>query len=337
MKTSDIHALIKAKQDEIKGKKQVKMRTQGEEIAGKTNASNPTTLAKLIDKFNTYASAVRTALKPDPTEPVHRKPSIEDRYHEMGRWLDMCPYELKDIMEHEYDPSNELVSQSLKKFLTAVKISNEVGKGLNQRNLKQTREVYDRAMQVYKTNVEETIAYNEKLKSNQAAHRGELYQAWGDILIDLTTKLQRNAKINELATWDQWMVKALSSKVSTDVCKVKKDGTVVLDFNKARFIDPSIIGNLPNLASKLQADDAEDKRREMYCKAPIQKLLDHLWNCSDADEFAEVAEVIRWRKEEVEAGHGEDVNYVLGMYEMRNRHRREALRKYNRNPDGDIW
>lgn len=336
MKTEDIHAMIKKKQNEIKGKTKVKIRSQGEEIAGKTNASNPSTLAKLIDTFNVYTQIAKAAFKPDPREPHQNKPNIEDRYHEMGAWLDMCPYELKDIMEHKYSTDNVLVRESLKKLIIAVKMSNEVGEGPTVERLKTSREMYERDVAIYERNVESTNAYNEDLKKNQSARRTEFYQAWGDILIDLTTKLQRNSKLKELAEWDQWMVKALSASVSTDVCKVKKDGTVVLDFTKARFIDSAIIGKLPDLASRMKINEEENKRREMYCKAPIQVLLDHLWSCNDESEFSEVAEVIRWRKEEVEAGHGEDVNYVLRMYEQRRRHRGDIARRLN-DLDADIW
>lgn len=337
MKLDDIHNMIRKKQNEIKGRAtKVKIRSQGEEIAGKTNASNPTTLAKLIDTFNAYSQSTKTMVKADPRQPRHVKPDIEDRYHEMGAWLDMCPYELKDIMEHKYSTDNVLVRESLKKLIIAVKMSNEVGEGPTVERLKISRELYERDLSIYERNVEVTNAYNKQLKEDQLEKRNSFYQAWGDILIDLTTKLQRNSKLKELAEWDQWMVKALSASVSTDVCKVKKDGTVVLDFNNARFIDSVIIGKLPDLASRMKSQDEENKRREMYCRAPIQVLLDHLWSCTDDVEFSEVAEVIRWRKEEVEAGHGEDVNYVLRMYEQRRRHRSDMTRKLN-DLDADMW
>lgn len=299
-------------------------------VEGKTNAANPTTLGKLTDNFNDFASAQKQAMRPIPVEPQKRMPPLGDRFHRMGEMLGMCPYEIRDIMDHEFTADNELVVTLLKKLFTAVKISGEVDHSGSHKALRDARDAYDISMEGYRKLKDAAEKHNLDLLGQRTDRRHKLYAAWTDILIDLKTKIQRNPVDEQLAELDKWLVRALASQVSTDVCMIDNKGRIFLDFDKSKNISPEIIGQLQKLAAKMQADDVERRRQDFYFRAPIEDLMSRLWTTTNSEEFDEIHEVIRWRKRELEEQ--DNVNFLLDQYNQRRR-QLELLNQYKNEDD----
>jgi hypothetical protein len=159
--------------------------------------------------------------------------------------------------------------------------------------------------------------HNLDLLGQRTDRRHKLYAAWTDILIDLKTKIQRNPIDEQLAEVDKWVVRALAFQVSSNVCMIDHNGKIFLDFEKAKNIAPEIIGQLQQLASKMQNDDIERRRQDFYFRAPIEELMARLWSTTNSEEFDEIHEVIRWRKRELEER--DNANYLLEQYKQRRR------------------
>ena len=266
-----------------KGKsKSVIVPNGGAVLSGQTNATNPTTLRELQDNFHDYQRASKVSLEILPPKPAKVMPHINEQYKRMGDMLGICPYELEAIMKAEFTEDQELAISLLKKFVSAVKLSAATDLSKAHKVLKDASDRYNEMMKGWHKKVKAVDAQNEKVAEEKTRTRAALYQAWGNILIDLSQKVMRNADIKSLGEWDQLMLKALE-RTNTVYCKID-NGVVNLDFKACKGMIPEYIGYLPSLARQIQNEIEEAKWHSWLNNATVEDLMSELWKCDDEDD-----------------------------------------------------
>lgn len=278
-----------------KGKsKSVIVPNGGAIISGQTNATNPTTLRELQDNFHDYQRSVGVSQELKPSRPAKVMPVIGQQFKRMGELLGICPYELETIMKAEFTEDQELAVSLLKKFVSAVKLSAAVDMTKTHKTLKDARDSHAKMEDNWKKKCDAIDVKNQKVLNDQQTSRGNLYKAWGNILIDLSQKVMRNADIKTLGEWDQLMLKALE-RTDKNLCQINKD-TVSLDFAACKVMKPEAIGKLPTIARQIQNEIEEARWYEWLNKATVEELMDRLWNASDDSERAELELAITAKK-----------------------------------------
>lgn len=262
---------------------------------GRTNATNPTSMSELSKAFEALKKAEAVRVIPTPNEPTPKMWTINDHYIKMGEAIDMCPYELRTILESDIATDNDLVKAALKKLFTAVKISCDVDltetrrekQSWIDRNVKQHKQWLDSC----RTATER----NEIRSENITEATQEFYNAWGKILIDLIQRIQNSPQLSSLGTWDQYMCRALA-KLDKTVAVIKND-TVTINFNEARKMAPELIDSLPEVAARIQESDEAMKFSKWLSSATDDELEDQMLGCRDEDKFDAIVHELAVRRD----------------------------------------
>jgi hypothetical protein len=253
-------------------------------LGGRTNATNPGSLNRLEDAFDDLMNAQATKPQRVNPPPTKTMPSIHPQFTKMGEALGTCPHELQVVMNTEYKVEDTLVFTLFKNFVMAAKLSGSVDLKPVHKVLKGCEERHAREMETW-THVDEMIKQKNKdaavnLKNCQKAFD----TTWGDILIDLTTKLERNPKIDSLGDWDKLMVLALNRR-GEEYCMLDiKKAEALLDFNKCKTLDATTVMSLPKVASQIGEEIEQAKWQIWIGKATTEELLEELWKTSEFED-----------------------------------------------------
>lgn len=264
-------------------------------IHPRTNASNPTSLTELNEKFKEMKKAEETPVSSKQSEPRKRMPSISETYRHMGEALDMCPYEIQAVFEHRFNTDNVLVRETLKKFVATMKLTGEVDLAPTRKMLREVEEQHGRALRTWEEQCERADKFNEAREEQIAERQAAFAQAWGAIIIDLVQKVDKNPDIESLGGIDMWMVRAIAD-TDKQAAQVDKNGRVALSFTHLKKMDPEKIVSLPELASRLRDEHDEIEHVRWLCKAPISELT-HEMNMAREAKLAELyGNVLMFRK-----------------------------------------
>lgn len=261
----------------------------------RTNASNPTTLTDLNDKFKEMKKAEELPVSSKQSEPRKLMPSISETYRHMGEALDMCPYEIQAVFEHKFDTGNVLVRETLKKFIATMKLSGEVDLAPTRKMLREVEEQHGRALQTWAHQCEAADARNKEREEQINLRQAAFAQAWGAIIIDLVQKVDKNPDIESLGGVDQWMVRAIAD-TDKQAANIDKNGRVALSFTHLKKMEPEKIVSLPELASRMRQEHEDLEYVRWLCKAPISELT-HEMNMAQDAKLAELyGNVLMFRK-----------------------------------------
>lgn len=261
----------------------------------RTNASNPTTINQLDDAFKALKKAENTAVSDKPLAPRKHMPAITQIYRRMGEALEMCPYEIQAIFEHEFDTDNVLIRETLKKFLATMKLSGEVDLTPTRKMLKDVDDQYEKRLTEWEKLCERAeIANADREESIRKAEK-DFGQAWGRIIIDLIQKVDKNSDIESLGRIDKWMIKALA-ETDTKAANIDKNGLVNLNFQALKKMKPEVIVSIPDLAQRLYQEDYEIQYVKWLCKAPLNEITSAMTSSSTSDESEFFHTVLMARK-----------------------------------------
>ncbi len=268
-----IKGLIKNKSPKAKlvAKKSVAdvMPKKGNEL--QSNAATPNRINTFAETMTQLKVSQEIKIPRAPSEPILRMPQIQPLYKTLGEKMNICPYELRDILTHDYTEENEIALSLLKKFVVAVKLSGTVDFSNSRENIRLSEERFKNETEWQKQEVEKinnlAAEKEQKIKTGSA----ELRKIWHDILIDLVTKLQRNQNINDLGTLDYWLVKALKAKSSKYV-KVDRQHQVTIDYQKCKSITSDGVQQLFKDMSTMRESHAAHTLRSELHRASDDKL-----------------------------------------------------------------
>lgn len=249
--------------------------------SGQTNATSPNRIDAIQDAFKQMSEAQSRGIPRQPTAPVKRKLGITQFYENMGEKLKMCPYELRDILNHEFNEEDVLVMTLFKKFVTAAKISGLVDFSETKKSLRQIETRYQEEVEWHDNLVQIRQAEIVKKENDFAQQETLLKRTWNDLLIDLVQKIQRNPDIKSLGALDYWMIKAI--KVNHPSCvKINKQDIATIDFSACQKIKPENIQRLFSTMKQLQEQDAENRLLADLRRASLdilqQKLEEYTLN-----------------------------------------------------------
>ena len=240
-----------------------------------TNATNPSSLQKLMRAYTDKVNAEGTRLQEKGPPPNKARIPIDARYIAMGDAMGICPHELKAIMESHIGDDQALVFTLLKKFVTAVKLSGAVDLSPTHRKLREIEDSYREQMDVYAERCKAVDQRNRAIQDEIKAKQLAFSAAWLDILIDLKTKLDRNNDISSLGEWDRLMTMAIASK-GDEFCLIVKD-KATLDFQACKAMTPDDIINLPATAKQIQETEEEMRWQNWLSRASVNQLMKKLW------------------------------------------------------------
>ena len=244
-------------------------------VTGRTNATNPGSLNRLFETYRDFAKADSITPRSLPFEPSKRLPAIDQRFKDMGDAMGICPYELREIMEANFDGDQTLIFTLLKKFITAVKLSGAVDLSSTHKMLKSAETNYREQHKRWKRECDLVKQRNQSAADEVAKRKAEFDRVWGDILIDLVTKVDRNPDINSLGDWDRLMVMAISHTDSKCCTIIKNNAS--LNFKACQQMDPSVVVNLPDVAQSIREQEEEIRWQSWMNQASINELVQMLW------------------------------------------------------------
>lgn len=261
----------------------------------RTNASNPTSLTDLSEKFKDMKKAEETPVSSKQSQPQKRMPAVAATYRHMGEALDMCPYEIQAVFEHQFDTSNVLVRETLKRFIATMKLSGEIDLAPTRKMLREVEEQHGRALRNWEDQCEAADARNKAREEQIAQRQAAFAQAWGAIIIDLIQKVDKNPDIESLGGVDQWMVRAIAD-TDKQAANIDKNGRVAMSFTHLKKMEPEKIVSLPELASRMRQEHEDLEYVRWLCKAPISELT-HEMNMAQDAKLAELyGNVLMFRK-----------------------------------------
>lgn len=245
------------------------------EASGTTNATNPHTLTKLIAAHQELLMAKGVPVPTIPSKPIMAKVYVDSKFINMGALMGICPHELEAILAGEFTEEQTLILTYLKKFVSAAKLSGAVDLAPVHENLRETEENNRLNLEAWEINARRTEDRIKELNRKIRLREAEFAQAWGAILIDLQTKLQRNPEVSGLGSWDRYMVMAIQQ---TDVhyCSIF-DGKVVLDFAKCKTMPVDDIMNLRSRANAIKDHEKDLEYDTWLHNAPLDELVNRMW------------------------------------------------------------
>jgi hypothetical protein len=242
----------------LKNRKKSLVTSTPSPASGQTNATSPKRMEAIQTAFGDMMEAKNREVPRQPTVPVKRIVPIPSFYKTMGEKLNMCPYELRDILSHEFDDDDVLVMTLFKKFVTAAKISGLVDFTETKKTLREVEIRHQDEMKWYQESLDARQAEIARKAADFSSNQTLLTKNWNDLLIDLVQKIQRNPDIKSLGTLDYWMVKAI--KVQHPKCvKIDKQDVATIDFVACQKIKPEDVQRLFSTMKQLQEQDAENK------------------------------------------------------------------------------
>lgn len=242
--------------------------------AGPTNAANPTTLDTLKKSLDRLENAERIGLLPTPREPVPNTLPIEPAYQKMGEAIGSCPYELKILLTSDITTGNELVTELLKKLVTAIKISSEVDLSDIRKRLRDNEKRNQENIKIYQKTLKEVESDNRETMENRKAAEIEVHKNWATILIDLIQKTDRNSDVKSLGEWDRAFVRTLASAAPHAVSLDR--GKVFISFELLKLMDAAAIKlAINNIQPMIQREKQENFDRWL-CTATAHQLYQRL-------------------------------------------------------------
>jgi hypothetical protein len=241
---------------------------------GQTNSANPTSLKKLQASYDALKRVEDMSIPKKSPKPTKQSPHVEGRYKKMGEAIGICPYELKAIMNGSFSEDQMLILTLLKKFVTAAKLSGAVDLSPIHTALKESEERYQNDLEQWKIS-------SRKIEGAQRLHEKELAEkqkdfstTWGDILIDLVTKISRNNDIKSLGEMDQLMVLAIA-RTGSKYCKVVKDN-ISLDFNNCKKMPAEDIISLRDVANTIKEERKYNEWMTWLNTASLEEMKSEL-------------------------------------------------------------
>lgn len=265
------------------------------EPTGRTNALNPGTMNALKEAYIDMQKASAVPMKSIPIEPIKRMPAIEQRYQDMGDAMGICPYELRDIMGAHIGSDEALVFTLLKKFVTAAKLAGSIDFSGTRKTIREAEDRYRAQRDNWELQVDACKKANIDIGKEVAAKTGEFDKAWGNILVDLVTKLDRNADITSLGAWDRLMVMAIAH-TGDEFCTITKN-VAKLDFSACKRMKPDVVVDLPKVASVIQKHEEDVKWQTWLSNASVDQMVKQLWNMgveNDDEEMAQRRQELEW-------------------------------------------
>lgn len=244
-------------------------------VQGQTNSANPTSLKKLEDAYTVLEKTKEAFVPAMPLKPTKQVPNIEKRYKQMGEIIGICPYELKAILNSSFGEHETLVITLLKKFVTAAKLSGSVDLVSINKMLKEAEDRHQKDLQEWKDHSRKIASIQKKHKQDVEEKQKAFSLAWGNILIDLVTKLSRNNNLHSLGDMDQLTVLAIA-RTGSKYCKVVKN-KVELDFNECKKMPPDLIVNLQSVAATIKSEQEYRIWVKWLKTASIEELKNELY------------------------------------------------------------
>lgn len=244
-------------------------------MTGRTNAANPGSLNKLFEAYRDLTKADSILEQELPFEPVKRLPNIDQRFKDMGEAMGICPYELRDIMNANFDSDQTLIFTLLKKFISAVKLSGAVDLVPTHKMLKEVEANHRERHKNWRRDCANIRRRNQAITDEVFRKKAEFDKAWSEILIDLVTKVDRNSDINSLGDWDRLMVMAISI-TDENCCKIDKN-TASLNFKACQKMDPSTVTSLPDVAHRIREQEEDIRWQSWLGQASTNELVKMLW------------------------------------------------------------
>lgn len=251
--------------------------------AGRTNASNPTSLGELQKAADKIKDLGNQPFARDPSKPHKNLPILKSNYQVMGDAIGVNPYEIQAIMQHEFNPNNELVVSILKKFISAVKLSGEVDLAPLRNSLREIEETHERNMDAWHKQVAYIEKTNDKLEQEIVKANEDFYAAWSKIVVDLIMKIQTNDDINSLGAWDQFMVRALAQ--TDPLLAAVNNDRITISFEACKKMTVEKIQGIPHMAAALQKDARERDYLDWLLNAREADIQNALLGCTSSGEM----------------------------------------------------
>lgn len=261
----------------------------------RTSASNPQSISQLEEAFKALRSAEQIPEKTKPQPPRKNIPAIPAKFRHMGEALEMCPYEIHAVFEHQFDTTNVLVKETLKRFLATMKLSGEVDLEPTRQMLRKVEDEHENRLQLWERDCE--AVEKATIKRSEAIRKAESVfgQAWGKIIIDLIQKVDSNPDISSLGIMDKWMIRAIE-ETNRKAAKVDSNGLITMDFYELKKMKPEVIAGIPELAYRLNQEAKDLEFVEWLCKAPIEEIRQAAQITNDLNRSEFYATVLMYRK-----------------------------------------
>lgn len=258
----------------------------GEQITGQTNSANPGTISKLLTAYADVERAQSQPYPAKPGKPQKRMPFVDDKFETMGKEIGVCPYELQAIMTAEFSSDQTMIFEMLKKFIALVKLSAAVDLSEVHKDLKEAEQTYRRQYERWENECAKADATINAISDGITRAENAFASAWGDILVDLVTKIERKPDINALGDWDKWMVYAIASH-GNRYAKIHANGRVSISFKDCKTMEPEKVSKLHEVARKTKKHEENNQWLLQLDKLPVNSLMKMLWSFDPENETDE--------------------------------------------------